>query len=407
MPVFSDIDVLSKVLIHEPDLGIEYVTPEIAEQLLYDDIVFLPRIIEEHFEFTQCLRQLIGKDNVLEFQDLLEDVLKNEITRNNLLEDVSVYHKLNLSKIEKLRLLNDKHLSETLVSGLLPETLEVVLPPLPNLVFTRDLCCIVEGYLILCKAQKAARQRENILFKYIVNNHPEFSAFKNKIIDFTTPEFFQNGAISIEGGDIMPIGNRHLLIGKSERTTLAALEILKAYLFENNVIDKLTVVELPEARYCMHLDTVFTFIDKNICVGFAPLVFDENDHIGVISYSIDKSNPIFFPTLKALLLEEYPDIKLVPCGSGLYPFDEREQWTDGCNFVAIKPGVAIAYERNTYTIKAFKEIGFSSISAKRLSNFDAKLLLERTEKTIITIPSSELSRARGGPHCMTMPISRS
>ncbi len=401
MYVTSDIENLQKVIVHRPDMGIEYITPEIAEQLLYDDIVFLPRIIEEHDNFTDSLKKFIGKDNVIEIQQLLTDIIKDDDAKNDILERIASYHNLNLSRREKLRTLEYEQLSETLISGLHPNTKEVLLPPLPNLVFTRDLACVIQDMIVVCKAHKQARQRENILFSYIVKYHPLFVGFSDKVLDFTREDYFSNTAISIEGGDIMVLGNKHVLIGKSERTTLAAIELLKNFLFDRNILDTLTVVELPEARYCMHLDTVFTLIDRNTAVGYAPLVFEENEELGVVTYIRDKHKPLFYPTLKHLLHDYNPAMTLISCGNGIHPFDKREQWTDGCNLVAVRPGVAFAYERNIYTLKALKGAGYVSLSPRKMDT-----LLQENLKAIITISSSELSRARGGPHCMTMPLWR-
>jgi len=404
MYVNSDIEELHKVIVHRPDMGIEYITPEIAEQLLYDDIVFLPRIIEEHDIFTDSLKNFVGKDNVIEIEQLLEDIVSDEKVKQFIIKDVTSYHRLSLSKSEKLKSLQCNLLSEALISGLHPDTKEVLLPPLPNLVFTRDLGCVIHDVIVLCKAQKPARQRENILFSYIVRYHPLFKRFADKILDFTCDEYFCNSAISIEGGDIMMLGKGHLIVGKSERTTLAAIELLKNYLFDKNILDTVTVVELPEARYCMHLDTVFTLLHNEAAIGYAPLVFEENEELGVVTYRKGMHQPIFYPTLKHLLHDYSPEMQLIPCGNGIHPFDKREQWTDGCNVVAVRPGVAFSYERNIYTLKALKAKGYTTVSPKKIENLLQQNVL--IEKLIVTIASSELSRARGGPHCMTLPISR-
>jgi arginine deiminase len=404
MKVNNEIGTLKKVVVHHPDDGIEVITPKNALKFLYDDIVFLPLMREEHELFRRVLVHFVGEENVIDSMQMLIDVL--EINPNNS-KDKLIKYIVDLENLEDetrdiLKALAPKDLAYTLFTGLLETTDESLLPPLPNYVFTRDIGVVINDHVLICNASKKARTRESILTRYIIYYHIEFATFQKnndaKIIDMTK----KGEDAYLEGGDVMMLDEQHILVGCSERSTPEAFECLKQELFEKNVIDNLIRIVIAKDRSSMHIDTLFTQISKNEYVIYKDTL--TSDIIKVTRYNKDGSRTEY-STLQEFFLSYNPDMKFIICGNGDPTYGAREQWTDGCNLVSVKNGVAIAYDRNFYTAVALKNAGYVVIDAEEfLANAPAP---KSVEKTIISIPSTELSRARGGPHCMTFPISRS
>ncbi|MFQ5448028.1 MAG: arginine deiminase family protein [Saprospiraceae bacterium] len=412
--VSSEIGKLKRVIVHRPDEGIDRISPRRAEELLFDDIVYLPKMQEEHDIFTDVLKAFIGPGNVLETQHLLAGAIGTDAaTKEWVINEIVDYEELPKDLKKMLFDLPDDRLANVLITGYLEEEDYILFDPIPNFIFTRDIAVTVNDHIIITKPGKQARFRENYLSRYIFWSHPIFSHLKDegRIINMNHYEEFppsrRGEAVSMEGGDMMMLNKNYLLIGRSERTSAHAIHTLKARLLKKGVVDNVVQINIPQDRSFMHIDTIFTQINTDHIVAFKPIVVD-----GLGSnVEVYRSNgtKVFYHSVRDFIVNEInPKMEFILSGNGEPPYQEREQWTDGCNLVALKPGVALTYDRNPHTEVAFREAGYHVVHATEiLKQFKSgKLKPEDMENTIINLPSTELSRARGGSHCMTCPIER-
>jgi len=412
--VSNEIGRLREVIVHRPDAGVSRVTPKRSDELLFDDIVYLPAMQAEHDVFTNILNAFCEPGGVMSYVDLLVEALQADRNRRSqLIEEVVDYAELPKSTKAFLASISAEELAELLISGYHPPLDRILFDPIPNFVFTRDLAITVNDYLVLAKAATDARSRENFIVRFIFDAHPRFVELREsgKIIDLNDVDRFPPGykgqPVRIEGGDVMMLHQRYLLIGVSERTNAYTVKLLREALFEKEAVDHVVQVNIPSDRAYMHLDTIFTQFDTHHYAAFGPIIIDGlSSNVEVVSKSGTKR--MYSSVAEFVTSELDSKAVFIPCGNGESPYQEREQWTDACNLVAVKPGVGITYDRNTVTAASFANAGYTVTRAEDLlSAFaDGSLKPDSVEKTIITLPSGELSRARGGGHCMTCPLVR-
>lgn len=412
--VNSEIGVLQRVMVHRPDDGIARISPRQSSELLFDDIVHLPQMQKEHDVFTSVLEAFLGKENVLETHDLLRESLEADSeTRNEVIRMIVDYEELPKSHLERLRALPNQELAETLITGYLASDDHILFDPIPNFIFTRDLAVTIKDHVLITKAAKSARFRENFLTRLICWSHPLFRQMREegRIINLNHVEEFppsrRGEIVSVEGGDVMMLNDHYLLIGCSERTNAHSIHLLRDVLFEKELVDHVVQINIPHDRSYMHIDTIFTQIDHHDITCFKPIVVDGLAS-NVLVHARNGTHREYGSIREFYHREIDPNMRFIVSGRGESPYQEREQWTDGCNLVALRPGVALTYDRNPVTEEAFIESGYRILHAEAfLEGYrNGTLHPDTLSKTIITLPSNELSRARGGSHCMTCPLKR-
>ncbi|MFK7845511.1 MAG: arginine deiminase family protein [Rhodothermales bacterium] len=402
--VSSETGILQQVIVHTPGEEMAQVSPEKLHELLFEDILHLEDARAEHQLMCRVFRKIVGHHSaVLQISSLLGEALQHEAARFEFIEALcDVSKSVNLQAFEQeLKRLSPEDLKHFALTG--QSLLPIHALPIPNLMFTRDVAAVVGNSIILSHPATTARARESIIMRVVVNHHPLFKASQKRIIDL--PE-----GVTFEGGDLLVVSDKVILIGNSERTSFGGVMNVAKTLFEQTDYEHVVMVTLPAQRSCMHLDTVFTFASPDECVVFPPLI--ENIHSGnVVRFSkTDTSGQFTIETCDSLQSELQRildnEISFIPCGGSDPLAQRREQWTDGANFFSLAPGLVIGYERNMHTFEEMSKRGYRVVTAKGFLSYYEESDYTPGEKMAIKLEGNELSRGRGGPRCMTMPLSR-
>ena len=411
--VHSEVGKLRQVIVHRPELSLKRLTPDNHDELLFDDVLWVERAQSEHDQFVARMRER-GVE-VFYVQELLAESLADDDVRTRLIERVTTEHVVGPALVDDVRgvlagMAPDalaKHLiggltvgesgldlgtlgTRSLIASAIDDDRIFVLPPVPNTLFTRDSSCWIYGGVSINPMYWPARRREAYNMAAIYRGHP---MFRDAEFDFWYPPLGDDdrfhtedfGLASLEGGDVEIIGNGAVAIGMSERTSGRMIELIAKSLFAKGAANRVIAAVMTKDRAHMHLDTVFTMLDRDKATAFPKVV----EGIRAISIrpgekegtlDVRKDKDLVSAVADALGIGK---LHVVETGGDAYQ-QQREQWDDGNNVVALEPGVVVAYERNTFTIAKMREAGVE----------------------VVTIEGFELGKGRGGGHCMTCPISR-
>jgi arginine deiminase len=398
--VTSEIGKLKAVLLHKPGKELERLTPDYLKELLFDDIPWLKKMRDEHDEFADVLRE--NGTKVYYVEDLLTEILRNVDVKRNLINDILIHCHIENTELREMIFSymfskSPAEVAEIAIAGLNKVDIPIVdreqslsdyirkeyplyINPIPNLYFMRDPLSIIGSGISINSMHTDARRREPMIIKYIYDYNPLFRKDSSQIwYNYTIPH-------SIEGGDILVLSKEVVAVGCSERTSANGIEILARNLFAGNEgLKEVLAVQIPPLRAFMHLDTVFTMVDRDKFTVYPGIL----DRVAVYKLARGSNNGIKVTPEKDLVeaLKKslgLPAVSLIQSGGGDIVTAAREQWNDSTNTLAIAPGVVVTYSRNEASNEVLRKNGIE----------------------VLEIDGSELVRGRGGPRCMSMPLVR-
>lgn len=411
--VYSEIGLLEGVILHTPGHEIENMTPENAERALYSDILNLSVATKEYVQLKGVLEKVT---RTFEVKDLLTVMLDNDKFKEDLVRRICLQED---AAAETGILLDTPApmLTRQLIEGVVLKRDNLTrflskerysMRPLHNFLFTRDASMTVWDEVLIGKMASKVREREPIIMEAIFKNHP---AFEVKTINPASLSGIAGGLpnATIEGGDVLIASEDVLVIGTGSRTSTNGIDyLIDVIRAKKTSLKHIIVQELPDSpESFIHLDMTFTFLDKDVCMVYEPLIL-KNNKFHAIHITIDNGKVIQIKQQKNLLKALNSigfNLEPVFCGGKQDPWImEREQWHSGANFFAFEPGKVIGYERNDYTLEEMNKHGFEVVKA--IDFIEDKVNLSNIPKAVITIPGAELARGGGGARCMTMPICR-